>query len=201
MIDVSVIITLRSTTMPLAQWISACTNPASSRLEGLCARMGDAVDANHDTTEKFEPNNPDHVNFWKDLTMAVCEPTIPREISIPNGNAVEPRAIGAMDEEYESLIGLHILDDVEDFPREAPEAGANCSWTYSTASTHGKDIFDFLLLDDGFTVSSSSFERSKPPRPAPPTSKRLHHVYEAAPKGLVVKASTFTRRDSRKGYF
>jgi hypothetical protein len=186
--------------MALRNWITACTGHTSEEgMEGICARLLDAlqVEENEGDTQAHRQSEA-----WKDLTLSTTherEPKIPREISIPLGNTGGLSTTPGMGEdfEYESLLGLQILDDVETGPpRDAPEANADCSWTYSTASTHGKELVDFLKFDE--RSSYASFDRSKPPLAPPnPLRLQLHRSHKAASSSSGTATATTISSSSR----
>ena len=97
--------------MAFRQWIMACSGPATNRMEGLCARLRDAVhedDMDEDDVpgcgcgedvEMDDAHSLGHKSaLWKDLTLSAMEPAIPTEISIP-----APEDIAAITRMYSSL--------------------------------------------------------------------------------------------------
>ena len=207
--------------MAFRQWIMACSGPAANRMEGLCARLRDAVHDNDDDDEgrvcgcgnDNDIHSIGHKSaLWKDLTMSALEPTIPKEISVPVEDAMAISTMySSLEDDSDSLVGLEILDHPDD-EREGPSPNrtmmacvhppywrstAECSWTYSTASSHGQDLADFMKFDDG--SSYSSVGAGKPPRPTPPphsSSSRVKSHHKTKSGGT---ATTTTSSWSRSG--
>lgn len=189
--------------MALRQLLAACATGSQDAAGGLCGRLCDTVLHNNEGGNNEEDDNRSaHSAVWKDLTLSVLEPAIPKEIHVtmtPSSSGTQQDNSATAAEEGDSLLGLQLLDDQKDTTRKAPAplwtaptttasvpvwhsyptTTTDCSWTYSTASSHDNDLQEFLRFDDGSSYSSGLGGR--PPR-APP----------------VVKATTTTRRKQHR---
>ena len=175
--------------MPFRQWFAACTSSGTNRMEGLCGRLRDAVQEDDDDDDKESIAHKSAL--WKDLTLSVLEPTVPREISVPRDETSAAAEDG--------LVGLEILQEYDPSLGDTDYAGrqtldpwrnttAECSWTYSSASSHGKDNVGDFRFDDGSSYSSAG---GKPPRPTPPRFHKSHK--KTISSGTTATVSTASR--------
>lgn len=216
--------------MALRHWFMACSGTATDRMEGLCARLRDAVhDDDNENAQEHRVcgcGNNDAIDdmedvghgaaLWNDLTLSAMEPSIPQEISVPapDDAAAIATMYSSLEDDCDSLVGLEILDLPDDERQESLaldhqhvmammgcaatnpwRSSTECSWTYSTASSHGKDLAEFMKYDDGSSYSSLG----KPPRPptAATTSSRSKARHKKTKSGGTASTSTTTASWSR----
>ena len=123
--------------MALRHWFIVCSGTATNRMEGLCARLRDAV---HDDDENEEEHRVcgcginDTYNMedghsvghgaalWNDLTLSTMGPSIPKEISVPapDDAAAIASIYSSLEDDCDSLVGLEILDLPDDERQEPP---------------------------------------------------------------------------------
>ena len=153
--------------MSFRQLFAACASGSHGAAAGLCGRLRDTVLHNND---KQEDAASTHSAVWKDLTLSILEPAIPKEIRVTLSSPHDDAQLQDDEEENDSLVGLEILEDNNNNnnDREAAPTDAmmwhytlttECSWTYSTTSS--RDLQDCNKFDDGSSYSSSG---GKPPR-------------------------------------
>lgn len=201
--------------MALRQFISSCSGPAATRIEGLCGRLRDTVQDEDDSVA----NNSAMLNNLTTLEGIECNVApVPKEISVPLVHDMNWSSIHtSLEEESDILIGLEILSVADDPPRDDhPEVLPNehgqpvhytnwrlsneCSWTYSTTSSHGRDLQEFMKFDDGSSYSSGFMLASgKPPLPEPVSRLKKKEHKKTISSGTATTVTTSTSRGSVSG--